>query len=113
MERSFKKEVQALTLGEGETFRGEGILAVTKALLRLRREFVDVAQGRAPGLADHGAQGGGGFGGVGSGPGAGDDGAALPPVSRPGRLKAKANPPRCVSRQEPPRRSAALRLWPA
>jgi len=24
--------VQALTLGEGETFRGEGILAVTKAL---------------------------------------------------------------------------------
>jgi indolepyruvate ferredoxin oxidoreductase alpha subunit len=27
MERSFKKEVQALKLGEGETFRGEGILA--------------------------------------------------------------------------------------
>src|SRR3981081_2646316 len=34
MERSFKKEVDALKLGDGETFRGEGILAVTKALLR-------------------------------------------------------------------------------
>src|SRR6266403_4297262 len=33
MERSFKKEVEALRLGAGETFRGEGILAVTKALL--------------------------------------------------------------------------------
>ena len=28
MERSFKKEVEALRLGDGETFRGEGILAV-------------------------------------------------------------------------------------
>ena len=26
MERSFKKEVDALRLGDGETFRGEGIL---------------------------------------------------------------------------------------
>jgi hypothetical protein len=34
MERSFKKEVQALRLGDGEIFRGEGILAVTKALLQ-------------------------------------------------------------------------------
>jgi hypothetical protein len=34
MERSFKKEVDALRLGAGETFRGEGILAVTKALLQ-------------------------------------------------------------------------------
>jgi len=34
MERSFKKEIQALKLGAGETFRGEGILAVTKALLQ-------------------------------------------------------------------------------
>lgn len=33
-ERSFKKEVQSLTLGEGEVFEGEGILAVTKALLQ-------------------------------------------------------------------------------
>ena len=32
-ERSFKKEVEKLRLGAGEEFRGEGILAVTKALL--------------------------------------------------------------------------------
>jgi hypothetical protein len=30
MERSFSKEVEALRLGAGETFRGKGILAVTK-----------------------------------------------------------------------------------
>src|SRR3977135_3767350 len=34
MERSFKAEVAKLRLGEGETFHGEGILAVTKALLQ-------------------------------------------------------------------------------
>ena len=34
MERSFKNEVQALSLGDGEIFRGEGILVVTKALLQ-------------------------------------------------------------------------------
>ena len=34
MERSFKQEVKLLKLGEGDTFRGEGILAVTKALLQ-------------------------------------------------------------------------------
>ena len=33
-ERSFKKEVEKLRLGEGEVFEGEGILAVTKALLQ-------------------------------------------------------------------------------
>lgn len=33
-ERSFKKEVEKLRLGAGETFEGEGILAVTKALLQ-------------------------------------------------------------------------------
>jgi indolepyruvate ferredoxin oxidoreductase alpha subunit len=33
-ERFFKKEVQKLYLGEGQEFRGEGILAVTKALLQ-------------------------------------------------------------------------------
>ena len=33
-ERSFKKEVQQLRIGAGEEFRGEGILAVTKALLQ-------------------------------------------------------------------------------
>jgi indolepyruvate ferredoxin oxidoreductase, alpha subunit len=34
MERSFKEEVKSLRLGEGATFHGEGILAVTKALLQ-------------------------------------------------------------------------------
>ena len=34
MERSFKEEVKSLRLGEGDTFHGEGILAVTKALLQ-------------------------------------------------------------------------------
>jgi indolepyruvate ferredoxin oxidoreductase, alpha subunit len=34
MERSFKEEVKSLRLGAGETFYGEGILAVTKALLQ-------------------------------------------------------------------------------
>jgi indolepyruvate ferredoxin oxidoreductase, alpha subunit len=45
MERSFKKEVQALTLGEGATFRGEGILAVTKALLQSGVSYVGGYQG--------------------------------------------------------------------
>jgi indolepyruvate ferredoxin oxidoreductase alpha subunit len=45
MERSFKKEVQALTLGDGETFRGEGILAVTKALLQSGVSYVGGYQG--------------------------------------------------------------------
>jgi indolepyruvate ferredoxin oxidoreductase alpha subunit len=33
-ERSFAREVQDLKLGDGEEFRGEGILAITKALLQ-------------------------------------------------------------------------------
>src|ERR1700741_5533875 len=45
MERSFKKEVQALKLGEGDTFRGEGILAVTKALLQSGVSYVGGYQG--------------------------------------------------------------------
>jgi indolepyruvate ferredoxin oxidoreductase alpha subunit len=45
MERSFKKEVQALKLGEGETFHGEGILAVTKALLQSGVSYVGGYQG--------------------------------------------------------------------
>jgi indolepyruvate ferredoxin oxidoreductase alpha subunit len=45
MERSFKKEVQALKLGDGETFRGEGILAVTKALLQAGVSYVGGYQG--------------------------------------------------------------------
>ena len=45
MERSFKKEVEALKLGSGETFRGEGILAVTKALLQSGVSYVGGYQG--------------------------------------------------------------------
>src|SRR5436853_2042538 len=44
-ERSFAKEVEALKLGEGETFRGEGILAVTKALLQSGISYVGGYQG--------------------------------------------------------------------
>ena len=45
MERSFKKEVQALKLGDGQTFHGEGILAVTKALLQSGVSYVGGYQG--------------------------------------------------------------------
>jgi indolepyruvate ferredoxin oxidoreductase alpha subunit len=45
MERSFKQEVQSLKLGDGETFRGEGILAVTKALLQAGVSYVGGYQG--------------------------------------------------------------------
>jgi indolepyruvate ferredoxin oxidoreductase, alpha subunit len=44
-ERSFAKEVEALRLGDGETFRGEGILAVTKALLQSGVAYVGGYQG--------------------------------------------------------------------
>ena len=44
-ERSFKEEVQKLRLGAGETFRGEGILAVTKALLQSGVSYVSGYQG--------------------------------------------------------------------
>lgn len=44
-ERSFAKEVQHLRLGEGETFRGEGILAITKALLENGVGYVAGYQG--------------------------------------------------------------------
>src|SRR5436853_4045785 len=44
-ERSFKKEVEKLNLGEGEVFRGEGILAVTKALLESGVAYVAGYQG--------------------------------------------------------------------
>src|SRR5437868_8144349 len=44
-ERSFVKEVEALKLGDGETFRGEGILAVTKALLQSGVAYVGGYQG--------------------------------------------------------------------
>ena len=45
MERSFKEEVAKLKLGEGETFHGEGILAVTKALLQSGVAYVGGYQG--------------------------------------------------------------------
>jgi indolepyruvate ferredoxin oxidoreductase alpha subunit len=45
MERSFKQEVEKLKLGEGETFHGEGILAVTKALLQSGVAYVGGYQG--------------------------------------------------------------------
>ena len=41
-ERSFKKEVASLRLGAGEVFHGEGILAVTKALLQSGLERMDL-----------------------------------------------------------------------
>src|ERR1700760_4590562 len=44
-ERSFKKEVTKLTVGEGETFTGEGILAVTKALLQSGVAYIGGYQG--------------------------------------------------------------------
>ena len=44
-ERSFKEEVKTLRLGEGEEFRGEGILAVTKALLQSGVSYVAGYQG--------------------------------------------------------------------
>src|SRR5437867_11665864 len=45
MERSFKQEVAKLKLGEGETFHGEAILAVTKALLQSGVAYVGGYQG--------------------------------------------------------------------
>src|SRR5215469_1293359 len=45
MERSFKTEVGALRLGDGAVFRGEGILAVTKALLQSGVSYVGGYQG--------------------------------------------------------------------
>jgi indolepyruvate ferredoxin oxidoreductase alpha subunit len=44
-ERPFRKEVQSLRLGEGAEFRGEGILAVTKALLQSGVAYVGGYQG--------------------------------------------------------------------
>ena len=45
MERSFKTEVEALRRGEGAVFHGEGILAVTKALLQSGVSYVGGYQG--------------------------------------------------------------------
>lgn len=40
MERSFSKEITALSKGDGEVFEGEGILAITKALLQAGVSYV-------------------------------------------------------------------------
>ena len=40
MERSFAEEVKQLALGEGQVLRGEGILAITKALLQAGVSYV-------------------------------------------------------------------------
>jgi indolepyruvate ferredoxin oxidoreductase alpha subunit len=45
VERSFKSEVKALRLGDGAEFHGEGILAVTKALLQSGVSYVGGYQG--------------------------------------------------------------------
>ncbi|MGI9421853.1 MAG: thiamine pyrophosphate-dependent enzyme, partial [Hyphomicrobiaceae bacterium] len=45
MERSFAKEIESLKLGSGDTFYGEGILAVTKALLQSGVSYVGGYQG--------------------------------------------------------------------
>jgi indolepyruvate ferredoxin oxidoreductase alpha subunit len=44
-ERSFAREVEDLKLGDGEVFRGEGILAITKALLQAGVGYVGGYQG--------------------------------------------------------------------
>jgi indolepyruvate ferredoxin oxidoreductase alpha subunit len=44
-ERSFSREVQDLRLGAGDEFRGEGILAITKALLQSGVSYVGGYQG--------------------------------------------------------------------
>jgi len=44
-ERSFAREVQHLRLGDGELFQGEGILAITKALLQSGVAYVGGYQG--------------------------------------------------------------------
>ena len=45
MERQFTAEIERLKLGDGEVFRGEGILAVTKALLQSGVAYVGGYQG--------------------------------------------------------------------
>jgi indolepyruvate ferredoxin oxidoreductase alpha subunit len=45
LERSFHEEIRSLRLGAGETFHGEGILAVTKALLQAGVSYVGGYQG--------------------------------------------------------------------
>ena len=44
-ERSFTNEVKKLCAGQGEVFKGEGILAITKALLQSGVSYVGGYQG--------------------------------------------------------------------
>ena len=45
MEVQFTEQIEQLKLGEGSTFHGEGILAVTKALLQSGVAYVGGYQG--------------------------------------------------------------------
>src|SRR5512140_448976 len=45
MEMSFHEEIESLKLGDGQVFRGEGILAVTKALLQSGVAYIGGYQG--------------------------------------------------------------------
>jgi len=45
MERSFAQEIKSLSLGAGDVFHGEGILAVTKALLQSGVSYIGGYQG--------------------------------------------------------------------
>ena len=45
MEVTFTKEIESLRLGAGDTFHGEGILAITKALLQSGVAYVGGYQG--------------------------------------------------------------------
>ena len=45
MERTFAREVEMLRKGNGEHFEGEGILAITKALLQAGVSYVGGYQG--------------------------------------------------------------------
>src|SRR5450432_1077849 len=45
MERSFAREVALLRKGQGEIFEGEGILAITKALLQAGVSYIGGYQG--------------------------------------------------------------------
>ena len=45
MEISFTQEIKSLRLGAGSTFHGEGILAITKALLQSGVAYVGGYQG--------------------------------------------------------------------
>jgi indolepyruvate ferredoxin oxidoreductase alpha subunit len=45
MEISFEKEIEQLKLAEGEVFHGEGILAITKALLQSGVSYIGGYQG--------------------------------------------------------------------